>query len=199
MSDTSTPDHTAHSTEQQALSHAPASPGSSFLTRAARPAAALDSGVDRLLHPLRRPLVLRAVEGFSHIGDAGAVWLITLSVLGRKDPKAALRAAAFLGIGTVIVNGPMKSLTKRSRPAPLDPEAFRPSGSSFPSGHSFSSWLVTMMLPTSSRLRLPAATVASAITTSRVFLRYHHTTDVLAGAALGAATGSLLRRLVSWR
>lgn len=169
------------------------------LSRAARPVLALDSKVDTLLTPLRRPLLVRAVEWFSHIGDGGAVWLLALSVVGRKDPKAALRAAAILGAGTIIVNGPVKKLTKRSRPEPLDPTAFRPSGSSFPSGHSFSSWLVTMMLPASSKLRLPAAAVASGITTSRVFLRYHHTTDVIAGAALGASVGLLLRRIIRWR
>jgi membrane-associated phospholipid phosphatase len=31
-----------------------------------------------------------------------------------------------------------------------------------------------------------------------VFLRYHHTSDVLAGAAIGVASGLLLRRLVKW-
>ena len=169
------------------------------LTRVARPVRVIDSKVDSLFTPLRRPLPVRLVEWFSHIGDGGAVWLLTLSVLGRKDPKAALRAAAILGAGTIVVNGPVKKLTKRSRPEPLDPTAFRPSGSSFPSGHSFSSWLVTMMLPSSSKLRLPAAAVASGITTSRVFLRYHHATDVIAGAALGATAGLLLRRIIRWR
>lgn len=163
------------------------------------PVQRVDHSVDSILHRARHPRALKTVEAFSHLGDGGAVWLVILSVLARRDSKAALRAAVILAIGTVIINGPIKHLTRRDRPEPLDPEAFRPGGSSFPSGHSFSSWLVTTMLPAGSAFKVPAAAIASGITTSRVFLRYHHATDVLAGAALGATLGLVLRRVVRWR
>jgi membrane-associated phospholipid phosphatase len=159
----------------------------------------IDASVDATMHRFRHPRAVRAVEAFSHLGDGGAVWLLLLGSFARSNPRAALRAALVLAAGTVVVNGPVKALTKRPRPEPLDDGAFRPSGSSFPSGHSFSSWLVTALLPSTSPLRLPAVAVASGITTSRVFLRYHHATDVLAGAAAGLTAGVLLRRVLRWR
>jgi membrane-associated phospholipid phosphatase len=54
------------------------------------------------------------------------------------------------------------------------------------------------MIPSSSAAKVPAVSIASGISASRVFLRYHHTSDVLAGAAIGVASGLLLRRLVKW-
>lgn len=159
----------------------------------------IDRKVEQVMHPARHPRAVKAVEAFSHIGDGGAVWLVILSLLARRDPRAALKATAILCLGTVLINGPVKRLTRRPRPEPLDPAAFRPGGSSFPSGHSFSSWLVTAMLPAGSALKVPATAIASGITTSRVFLRYHHATDVLAGAIIGATAGTILRRIIRWR
>jgi undecaprenyl-diphosphatase len=166
--------------------------------RIVKPVVVFDSSVDSAVHRLRHPHAVKAVEMFSHAGDGGAVWLAILALLGRKDPKAAARAALVLAIGSALVNGPLKKVVSRTRPEPLVEGAFRPHGSSFPSGHSFSSWLVASMIPSSSAAKVPAVSIASGISASRVFLRYHHTSDVLAGAAIGVASGLLLRRLVKW-
>jgi undecaprenyl-diphosphatase len=167
--------------------------------RSARAVGSADSKLDSLIHPARSKSALTAVERFSHLGDGGAVWLLMLAASSRRSPKASLKAMVVLGLGAVVVNGPLKSLIKRERPEPLDVESFRPHGSSFPSGHSFSSWLVAGMIPRSHPLKTPATVLATAIASSRVFLRYHHASDVVAGSLLGLVAGLSLRKRVKLR
>ena len=167
--------------------------------RSARVFVSADSRLDSLIHPARSKSALSVVERLAHIGDGGAVWLLLLAASSRRSPRASLKAMAVLGLGAVVVNGPLKSLIKRERPEPLDGQSFRPHGSSFPSGHSFSSWLVAGMLPRSHPLKTPATMLATAIASSRVFLRYHHASDVVAGSMLGMAAGWSLRNRVKLR
>jgi len=159
----------------------------------------VDAASDAKLDPLRHPRVVSAMERAAHIGDGGAVWLLLLALFGRTSPRAALRAAGVLAVGSIMVNGPVKKLSSRPRPAPLSDDGFRPRGSSFPSGHSFSSWMMVALLPPVRGLRFLAVPIAALISTSRVFLRYHHASDVIAGSLLGASVGWLLRRFVRWR
>ena len=158
-----------------------------------------DAASDARLGRLRHPRAVSVVERVAHIGDGGAVWLLLLALFGRTSPRAALRAAGVLAVGSILVNGPVKKLSSRPRPAPLSDDGFRPRGSSFPSGHSFSSWMMVVLLPPVRGLRLLAVPIAALISSSRVFLRYHHVSDVLAGSLLGASVGWLLRRFVRWR
>jgi undecaprenyl-diphosphatase len=158
-----------------------------------------DSKIDSLIHPARSKSALSLVKRLSHLGDGGAVWLLMLAASSRRSPRSTLKAIAVLGLGAVLVNGPLKSLTKRDRPEPLEGQNFQPHGSSFPSGHAFSSWLVAGMLPRSHPLKTLATLLATAISSSRVFLRYHHASDVVAGSALGIAAGWSLRNRVKLR
>lgn len=158
-----------------------------------------DATSDVRLDRLRHPRAVSMMERIAHIGDGGAVWLLLLALFGRTSPRAALRAAGALAVGSIVVNGPVKRLSSRPRPVPLPGDGFRPRGSSFPSGHSFSSWMMVVLLPPVRGLRLLAVPVAVLISASRVFLRYHHVSDVIAGSLLGVSVGWLLRRFVRWR
>jgi len=168
-------------------------------TRALSTVVSIDGASDASLDRLRQPRLIAWVERFAHAGDGGAVWLLLLTVFGFRSPRAVLRASLVLALASIFVNGPVKKLSSRPRPAPLDNGSFRPHGSSFPSGHSFSSWMMVWLLPPVRGLRFLAVPVASLIAASRVYLRYHHTSDVLAGSLLGAAVGWALRRFVRWR
>jgi membrane-associated phospholipid phosphatase len=55
------------------------------------------------------------------------------------------------------------------------------------------------MLARSHPLKTLALLLATAISASRVFLRYHHASDVVAGSALGIAAGWSLRNRVKLR
>ena len=71
----------------------------------------------------------------------------------------------------------------------------RPISSSFPSGHAASAFTAAMLLAGG-----PATPVwfalAAAVAASRVYIRMHHTSDIVAGAALGLALGAIARRIV---
>ena len=72
----------------------------------------------------------------------------------------------------------------------------RPITSSFPSGHAAAAFAAAALLGAGGRR--PAVVgwhlLAAAVAASRVYVRLHHPSDVLAGAALGAAYGRLARR-----
>lgn len=72
----------------------------------------------------------------------------------------------------------------------------RPITSSFPSGHAAAAFAAAALLGVGARR--PAVVgwhlLATAVAASRVYVRLHHPSDVLAGAALGAAYGRLARR-----
>ena len=71
----------------------------------------------------------------------------------------------------------------------------RPITSSFPSGHAASAFTAAMLLRDS-----PLAPVyfvlAGLVATSRVYVKMHHASDVLVGAALGVAMGAVARRVL---
>jgi undecaprenyl-diphosphatase len=72
----------------------------------------------------------------------------------------------------------------------------RPITSSFPSGHAAAAFAAAALLGAGARR--PAVVgwhlLATAVAASRVYVRLHHPSDVVAGAALGAAYGRLARR-----
>lgn len=92
------------------------------------------------------------------------------------------------------VNGPIKLLIGRRRPAPRRRLLRTPRTSSFPSGHAASGFAfavaATRELPEAGPLLLP---LAGAVAYSRVYLGVHYPSDVVAGAAFGAAVGMAAR------
>ena len=118
---------------------------------------------------------------------------------GRElNRRAAVRAAAGVGIESAIVNLGVKSLFRRVRPVSPSPHPLpfrQPRTSSFPSGHATSAFCAADLLGDGDRLRPVYYGLAVVVATSRIYVRIHHASDVLAGAVLGAALGRLGRRL----
>jgi membrane-associated phospholipid phosphatase len=113
----------------------------------------------------------------------------------RLLPLVALAATASFFIASGL-NAVIKGLVDRSRP----PEAMGfdalvgvPGSPSFPSGHAMSAFAtaaaVAVLAP---RLRVPVLALAAVIAFSRVYLGVHFWIDILVGAALGAAIGTLV-------
>jgi undecaprenyl-diphosphatase len=137
----------------------------------------------------------------TRLGD-GWLWLATglclLAAGGRG--RDVLGAAA---VATALANGLLVALKRRvRRPRPRDAGAGPPFGPryrphfsgdafSFPSGHSLNAFALGTVVA----LGFPALApltflVAASVAASRVFLGFHFLTDVVAGAALGAALGA---------
>ena len=148
-----------------------------------------------------RTLADALAYGASAIGDHGLVWFLFGLVRARhagRHRAVAVWALVFTGTLTPVVNAAVKSIVGRGRPDPRDddPKQVRvPRSTSFPSGHALAGWCAASLLADGDPLAPAYYLVAAAVSLSRVHLRQHHATDVLAGAALGIGLGRLGRRI----
>ena len=96
--------------------------------------------------------------------------------------------------GTLGVNYAVKQAVGRERPADLDADPLvpPPASSSFPSSHAAMSTAAAIAL---CKLRPRFAplwvAMAGAMAWSRAYAGVHHTSDVVAGVAVGAVTGTM--------
>ena len=177
----------------------PSNDRTSLRARTKRRFARFDDAVDDRIERVRGNRVLdRVMYGASELGDWSLIWhLIGVSqaLLPGRDPMSAVRLSAVLGIESVFVNVGIKSLFRRSRPeweaAHDRPHRLRaPRTSSFPSGHASSAFTAATLLTASGDPLWPLYyAVAVVVATSRMYVRIHHASDVVAGAALGVVLG----------
>src|SRR5205823_14949023 len=148
------------------------------------------------------PVADRLFYGASELGDFSLVWFILGALRGlrsERDWHAAARVGAGLAIESALVNGVIKSFFQRRRP---DDIGFvhrlplrRPRTSSFPSGHATSAFSAAALLSEEDALWPFYYAVAVVVASSRVYVKMHHASDVIAGAAMGMAMGRAARRL----
>lgn len=167
----------------------------------------VDDAIDDAWDALRgRPLVDRLFYSASEAANFSMIWhgLGLARALAVRDWRVAARTSAALGIESALVNGPIKSLFLRERPAKASelPHKLRqPRTSSFPSGHASAAVVASSFLTEGSGpgWRWSVRSVAAVVATSRVHVRIHHATDVAAGAAVGwvlaRATRPIVRRV----
>lgn len=167
-----------------------------------RSVATFDRAAEGVFDRLRgRPALDRLFYGASALGDHSLIWLLLGCVRGlrsERDWKAAVRVGVGVGVESALVNIGIKSLFRRKRPnwdldRPL--RIRRPRTSSFPSGHATSAFTAAGLLSDQDRLRPLYYTVALVVAWSRVYVRIHHASDVVAGIVIGAGLGRLGRRL----
>ena len=162
---------------------------------------ALDEAIEKWLEPHRSRTLDRIFYGLSSAADHGMLWhgFGALRAVTRREPRYALRFSTALGIESALTNGLVKSLFRRVRPHehfenddPLPYGMRRPITSSFPSGHAATAFMCAVVLSKGNRAAPFYFTLAALISFSRVYTRMHHTSDVVAGAALGLALGGIL-------
>ena len=168
------------------------------LTRAI---ARFDTAIDTRVDGFRgHPHVDRLMYAASELGDFSLVWhLVNTTRRFGPDRRVvhALRVAAVLGAESALVNGPVKSLFRRHRPAweqERPRRLRRPRTSSFPSGHASSAFTAAGVLSQGDPLWPLYYAIAAVVASSRVYVKIHHLSDVVAGALLGVALSRLVRR-----
>jgi undecaprenyl-diphosphatase len=140
----------------------------------------------------------RIFQVASRLGD-GALWYALILALPLLYGAAGVRPAivmALTGALGIALYTLLKHLFVRERPfithTAIDPAAAPLDRYSFPSGHTLHAvsfaWQASAHFPELGLLLLP---LAALIAGSRVVLGLHYPSDVLAGAALGAALAEL--------
>jgi undecaprenyl-diphosphatase len=165
--------------------------------------AVFDERADELLELVRgHPLADRVMLAASHAGEFSAIWhvnsLVRGLVLGRNDQIAAM--AIGIGAESLIVNQGLKRLFRRARPTEAGDERYairRPITSSFPSGHaSAAGFAATVLIGWDGPRSAPLwGSLAATVALSRPYVRIHHASDIVAGAAVGVAMGLAARRV----
>ncbi len=161
--------------------------------------AAFDAALDRLRG---QPVSDRIFRTASALGDWSVIWGLVGGVWGlTSDRRAdrALRLAVLLGVESLVVNQGVKRLFGRERPTLAGDPRFpvrQPSTSSFPSGHASSGFFAATLLSEGDPELAPLwFALAAIVATSRAYVRIHHASDIVAGAAVGLAAAALARRV----
>jgi len=160
----------------------------------------LDERLDEAWETLRGiPALDRIFYTASEAADFSVLWhaLGVVQAIVEDDPKIALALSAALGVESALINGPVKSLFKRSRPVHVGERPLnlrQPKTTSFPSGHASAAMVAAAML--SRRSGGPLWYVlAGIVALSRIHVRIHHGSDVAGGLIAGVALGAAARRL----
>lgn len=163
---------------------------------------AFDDRVDAIFDRWRgNPTTDRVFYAASNLGDHGLIWLILGALRGLRsehDWHAAVRLGLGVGAESAVVNLGIKSLFRRARPQLETERPFhlrKPLTSSFPSGHATSAFTAAGLLAEDDDLWPVYYGIAMVVAWSRVYVKIHHASDVVAGIGIGVLLGHLGRKL----
>jgi len=168
------------------------------------PVERFDDAVDRAFDRLRGTEPAdRIMYALTELGDFGLIWVLLGFGRGLRsdaDATAAWRLAAALGVESVLLNGLIKSQFKRERPVTQAPRPYKmriPLTTSFPSGHSSTAMLASLLLTQHSPRSVKPVYfgLAALVAASRVHVRIHHASDVVGGVAVGTVFGLVARKV----
>jgi undecaprenyl-diphosphatase len=166
-----------------------------------------DEAVERAIDTVRSETLDHIFYALSAAADHSKLWhgLAWVKGVATGRPGDARRMSTALGIESFVTNVLVKGAVGRVRPArpegggPLPYRMRVPITSSFPSGHATAAFTAAVFLSDDDALAPLWYGLAGAVALSRVYVRMHHASDVLAGAALGLVLGRVLRRIVGPR
>jgi membrane-associated phospholipid phosphatase len=137
----------------------------------------------------------------SELGDFSLIWHLvsaTRALAPDRRLAHAVRVAAVLGVESGLVNGPVKSLFRRHRPAweqERPRRLRRPRTTSFPSGHASAAFTAAGVLAQNDPLAPLYYAIGAVVAGSRVYVKIHHPSDVVAGALVGIVLARVARKV----
>ena len=143
------------------------------------------------LQTLQTTILNEIMKAVTHLGDAGALWIILAAVLLAfpKTRKSGAIVAAALIVDLVLCNGILKNIFDVKEGISLLITA--PKDFSFPSGHTAASFTAVAALYFAGEKKLwkISCAVAVLIAFSRMYLYVHYPTDILGGIIVGIVSG----------
>ena len=117
---------------------------------------------------------------------------------GQRGRRAAIRGLTAVGATSFMANVVAKNVFPRRRPTrptiATGRSARMPTSSSFPSGHTASAFAFAAAVTTDfPYLSLPLYGLATLVGYDRVLMGVHYPSDVMGGAVLGLAVGTVVR------
>lgn len=163
---------------------------------------AIDEKILTNISKIRRPFLDKIMVILSRSGNTGTIWIfISLLVyILSNNLKNALKIALALFVTGFLGEIVIKTLVGRVRPSKAISQdqllIKKPKTYSFPSGHTSSSFAAALTISFEyPQLAVPAFLLASSIAFSRLYLRVHYPSDVLAGIVLGLICSSSINFL----
>lgn len=172
------------------------------LCRLAEEAHALDEAISDAVASTPTPTLDMPMTWVSNAANYGRLWVVIAAALGAvggpRGRRTAVRALTALSVTSVTANLVVKEVLPRRRPERENATASRgtrmPMSSSFPSGHTASAFaFATAVTAEFPLLAVPLFGLATLVGYSRVHTGVHYPTDVIAGATLGFAVGTVVR------
>lgn len=161
---------------------------------------------------LRNPFTDPIVSFFTHLGDAGALFIVLTALLlcFPKTRRAGFAAACALVFSLLFTNVILKHLFARPRPwvdcAVLIPLVAEHDPNSFPSGHTSAAFAFAMasLREFPKRwMKITVVVLAVLMALSRLYVGVHYPSDVLVGFVVGDLAGLcgwlLSKKILQWR
>ena len=156
----------------------------------------LDTEAASLISGIQSPALTLAMEGVTYLGSfLSGVIIVGVLLWMRKRGEAKMVLAGIAMNGAVIF--PIKHLVARERPENalitvdwlVDTAEY-----SFPSGHAAMAFMMAILLSSVFGRKYFFYTLAFLIAFSRIYLGVHYLSDVVGGAVIGVALGSVILR-----
>lgn len=152
----------------------------------------IDNSILNFLVSIRTEFFNDFFAFFSYIGNGGLVWIAVglILLIFRRTRKAGFVLLLSIGITALINNFVLKIIFNRARPFIADEALItiisKPSGASFPSGHSSASFAAAAILMKYNRKIGTAGLItAFLIAFSRIYFCVHYPSDIVVGAVEG--------------
>ena len=160
-----------------------------------------DEKFDALFLPLRNiEIANRILFASSNVADHSILWFTLAAARGlrRNGEPYAIRTGLALLAESALVNLGIKTLFRRNRPEwegdrPL--EIRQPLTTSFPSGHASAAACAAILLSDNDSAWPIYVALALVVAPSRIHVRMHHASDVVAGAVVGTCFGLVVKKL----
>lgn len=167
----------------------------------------IDVAVYQFIDSFASPVFDGIFTFITHLGDTpGIIWCVLgiILLIPKKTRKLGILLFAGLAFSSLINNVILKEIIDRPRPYNLDPAVWTNAGYeyawpglikqsssfSFPSGHTSTSIGAAFALLLGCRKKhlaigIPAFILSLAVGFSRIYVKVHYPTDVIAGALVG--------------